>query len=174
MTWKQFGAGAWTSRQVRPNVCPQWTWSGGFPPSVSPMQVKFELCTEAKTMSDEPWPAAYVVNCRYGNINGGYQKTKEIMNGVPVFHNECAFRCCRRLIGGAAPLPCLVCREDKKWMYFSGQHWTIDDDKNPNNATFYKSTDTANPDRDRPADVKWNGASSSSAESQPLRSAAAH
>ena len=54
-------------------------------------------------------------------------------------------------------------------MYFTGQCWTIDDDKNPNNATFYKSTDTANPDRDRPADVKWNGASSSSAESQPLQ-----
>ena len=48
-------------------------------------------------------------------------------------------------------------REDKKWMYFSGQHWTIDDDKNPNNATFYKSSDTVKPDRERPEDVKWNG-----------------
>jgi hypothetical protein len=27
-------------------------------------------------------------NNRYGNINGGYQKTKETMNGVPVFYNE--------------------------------------------------------------------------------------
>jgi hypothetical protein len=90
------------------------------------MQVKFELCTEAKTMSDEPWPAAYVVNCRYGNINGGYQKTKEIMNGMPVFHNECAFRCCRRLIGGAAPLPCLGLQGGQE---VDVLHWAVLDDR---------------------------------------------
>jgi hypothetical protein len=62
MTWKQFAQGSWNSRQVR--LGPEGSAGRFFDGKTSPRQVKFELGTEAQSLSDEPWPAAYVVNCR--------------------------------------------------------------------------------------------------------------
>lgn len=99
--------------------------------------VSFEYHDEDEENEDK-WPDAYIVKCRYGQIDGPYVKTEDELENVPVYFNE----------------------KDEKFLYytsiFAGKFWVIDNDKNPY-AAFFRSSVTDFPARDRPEDVVWNG-----------------